>query len=686
LSNLLNRQRYRLGIDIGGTFTDLLVMDEHSGETFVLKVPSTPGSVAGVVDGIRELERRHAIAGDRIGYFSHGTTVGVNTLLQRSGARVGALTTRGFRDTLELRRLRLSHPNDYFVHRPRPLVPRRLVREIDERMLANGEVYEPIDRAQVEREVAALLDEGVEALTICFLHSYRNPAHEQAALGWIQERWPDLYVSTSADIWPEQREYERFLVTVMNAHIGREMRAYLRALGRQTEALGVTCRRFSTRSNGGVMTTERAAERPVDTLLSGPASGVIGSAYLGTLLGERALVTIDIGGTSADMAVIEQGEVSYSTENTVGDFPVIMPAVDVSSIGAGGGSIAWLDEDGVLKVGPRSAGAVPGPVCYGRGGDQPTVTDAYVTAGLIAPRHFLGGSMQLRPELAEQAMARLGERLGLDAARTADAVLQVTSAMLYAEIFPQMARRGAELRDFTLLTFGGAGPTHAFMAARDLPVRRIVVPTTPGTMCALGCLVADMRADFVRTIWRDTAELTGDEIQEVYRALDDEGARWLDAEDVPLSRTYALRSIDMCYVGQSFEVNVPLPERTEEVTLDEIGRRFLQRYEAVYGYADPAAPTRLMTARIQIVGVTPKPVIGQIAHDGTRHDAPSTSRRIFEHGQFWDARVLQRQSLAVGDQFDGPAVVEQYDTTTYMPAGYTVSVDRWLNLIGEKRV
>jgi len=353
--------RYRLGVDIGGTFTDMLVMNETTGETFVLKTPSTPGSVEGVANGIRELEARYGIAGSQITYFSHGSTIGVNTLLQRSGARVGMLATRGFRDLLELRRLRLSHPNDYFVHRPVSLVPRRLIKEIDERMLANGDVYRPIDRVDVEQATEALVAEGIEALTICFLHAYRNQAHEQAAKGWVQQRWPDLYVCTSAEIWPEQREYERFLVTVMNAHIGRQMRTYLRAVGDETARLGMSCRIFSTKSNGGVMTTQSAAERPVDTLLSGPASGVIGSAYLGNLIGDKRLVTIDIGGTSADMGVIDDGEVSYSTENTVGDFPVIMPAVDVSSIGAGGGSIAWIDEDGVLKV-----GLAPPARCRGR--------------------------------------------------------------------------------------------------------------------------------------------------------------------------------------------------------------------------------------------------------------------------------------------------------------------------------
>ena len=675
--------KFRLGIDIGGTFTDMLVMDESGRETYILKTPSTQWPVEAIVNGMRELQARHGIAGEDIVYFSHGTTIGVNTLLQRSGARVGVLTTRGFRDVLELRRLRLNSANNYFVKRPQSLVSRYDIKEIDERTLANGAIYQPIVRAQVEQAARELLDDGAEALAICFLHSYRNPGHETSAREWLQQQYPDLYICTSSEIWPQQREYERFLISVMNAHIGKRVRTYLRSIDHEVEAVGMRCGIFATKSNGGVMSALRAAERPVDTLLSGPASGVIGSAYLGQLIGDERIVTIDIGGTSADMAVIE-GEVSYSTENTVGDFPVIMPAVDVSSIGAGGGSIAWVDVEGVLKVGPRSAGANPGPACYGRGSDQPTVTDAYVVTGIIAPETFLGGTMPLYPKLAEQALGPLADRLGLNVLQTADAILQVTSSTLYAELLPQMARRGVDLRDFSIMAYGGAGPTQIFMAARDLPVRRTIVPTMPGTMCALGCLTADLRSDFIRSIWQDSAGLTTDDIRLILGELDAEGHRWLATERVDVERIYIIRSVDMCYAGQSFEINVPLPERLEDVTMDEIIQRFHRRHEAIYGHTDPAAPTRMMNARVQIVGVTQKPVVDQIAHGSGQEASVTGTRRIFERGQFWEARVYPRASLKAGDQFVGPAVVEQYDTTTYVPAGFAMTVDHWLNLIGEK--
>ena len=660
-------------------------MDERSGRFYVVKQPSTQRPVEAVVDGIKALGRAHQIGGNEITYFAHGTTIGVNTLLQRSGARVGVLTTRGFRDVLELRRLRLPSAQDFFTPRPRSLVPRHLVREIDERMLANGQVYRPIRRDEVSHAVEDLVQQDVEAVAVFFLHAYRNSVHEETAKRWIEEEWPSLYVCTSAEVWPQQREYERFLISVMNAHIGGRMRDYLRGLERELAQLEVGCRVFSTKSNGGVMTAAHAAERPVETLLSGPASGVVGSAYLGQLIGEPRLITVDIGGTSADMSVID-GEVAHSNENTVGDFPVIMPAIDVSSIGAGGGSIAWVDQEGVLKVGPRSAGAVPGPACYGRGGTEPTVTDAYVVSGIMDPGSFLGGTLRLQPELANDALERLGKQLGMNVAQTADAIIRVTSSMLYAELLPELARRGADIRDFSLLAYGGAGPTHAFMAARDLPLKRVIIPTTPGTMCALGCLVADLRADFVATVWQDCAELSTASVREAYERLDAEGREWLEAQRVDVSSSYLLRSADMCYVGQSFDVNVSLPGSLEELTLEDMVERFHMRHTAIYGHADARAPARLMTARVQIVGVTAKPEMGHLATatDATARDTEVHTRTVFENSAKSVARVYNRSSLKPGDHVSGPAIVEQYDTTTYVPDGFEVHVDRWLNLIGEK--
>jgi N-methylhydantoinase A len=672
--------RYRLGIDIGGTFTDLQVLDEETGRQVALKTPSTEAPEDAVVAGLRALETRHGIPPREIGFFSHGTTIGVNTLLTRTGARVGVITTRGFRDVLELRRLRLPKANDFFVAKPVSLVPRRLVREVDERVLADGSVRTPIERPGVEAAARALRAEGVQAIAVCFLHAYRNPVHERLAKDWIAAAFPELYVCASAEIWPQQREYERFLIAVMNAYVGERLRTYFRRLERRVAELGTTCRVFSTKSNGGIMSVEAAAERPVDTLLSGPAAGVIGAAHIGRTIGDADLVTLDMGGTSVDIAVI-QGEVRYGTENTVGDFPVIMPAVDVSAIGAGGGSIAWTDAEGVLKVGPRSAGANPGPACYGRGGEEATVTDAYLAVGILDPDGFLGGEMRLDLEEAGRALDRLGAGLGRDRLATADAILQVANANIYASLLPQLARRGVDAADFSLLAYGSAGPTQAFLLARELRFRRILVPPSPGTLCAYGCLVADLRADFVQSVWREFRQLSDTEVAAVYDRLAREARSWLAAERVDVTEAYVLMSADLCYVGQSFELNVPIPGDAHP-GLQGLAALFHERYERVYGYADRAAPLRFLEARVQIVGVTAK---RSLAPDGGAGGAPSPvgHRRVFDRGRAVEAPVYRRATLVRGATLAGPLIVEQYDTTMYVPEGFRVSVDPWSNIVGE---
>ncbi|BCP52164.1 hydantoinase [Kaistia sp. 32K] len=673
--------RYRLGVDIGGTFTDVLVMEEESGRLVALKVPSNRKNPEdAILAGLGQLDERHDIGASEIVYFSHGTTLGVNTLLERDGAEVGLLTTKGFRDILELRRLRLPKANDLFVPRPRALAPRRRAAEVDERIAQDGEVIVPLKRDDVLSAARHLVAQGASNIAICFLHSYRFPHHEQTAKAWILEEFPDLYVIASSDLWPQQREYERCLVSVINGYIGARMRTYFDTLEEKTQAAGLECRIFSTKSNGGVMGLEAAGDRPVETLLSGPASGVIGAAFIGRMIGDERLITLDMGGTSVDIAVVD-GEIPYSTENTVGDFPVLLPAVDVSAIGAGGGSVAWLDAEGVLKVGPRSAGAIPGPACYGRGGTEPTVTDAYALLGIMAPSGLLGGEMKLDIKKARAALATLGDRLGKTPEETADAILQVATANIYAELVPQLARRGVDAGEFSLLAYGAAGPTHVFMLARELNMRRVLVPPTPGLLCALGCLVADLRADFVRSLWQDVRDLSDETLTDCYAVLEDEARDWLDKQHVDVTETYLIRSADICYVGQSFELNVVFPD--EPLSVEALQRWFHDRYELVYGFADRSNPIRVLEARVQVVGVTRKPNFEALRPFATVSDKPVSSRPIYEQGKTVTGTVLQRSSLQPGDRFHGPAVVEQYDTTVYVPEGFEVTVDKWFNLVGE---
>lgn len=673
---------YRLGVDIGGTFTDVLLMEEASGRLIALKVASTREAPENaILTGLETLRDRHGASPASITYFSHGTTLGVNTLLERNGADVGLITTKGFRDILEMRRLRLPKANDLFAPKPKSLVPRRRVVEVEGRLLQDGHVVDPLNRGEIIAAAKALIDSGASNIAICFLHSYRHDQHEKQAKAWIVENFPDVYVVTSAEIWPQQREYERCLVSVINGYIGARMRKYFDTLAEKTAAAGMECRIFSTKSNGGVMSVEAAADRPVETLLSGPASGVIGAAFIGKVIGDEKLITLDMGGTSVDIAVVN-GEVPYSTENTVGDFPVLLPAVDVSAIGAGGGSIAWLDAEGVLKVGPQSAGAKPGPACYGRGGVQPTVTDAYVALGICSPDGLLGGEMRLDAAKARAALKSIGDKLGKSVEETADAILQVATANIYAELVPQLARRGVDAAEYSLLAYGAAGPTHVFMLAREINIRRVLVPPTPGLLCAMGCLVADLRADFVRSLWQDSRDFTDEALQKTYAALEAEAREWLARQNVDVTEVYLIRSADLCYSGQSFEVNVVFPD--EEITVGSLLKWFHDRYHLVYGFADRAVPIRILEARVQIVGVTKKPNFDSIRPFATTTQTLIGKRRIYEHRKDVEASVYQRAALKPGDEFLGPAVVEQYDTTIYVPEGFRFSVDAWHNLVGER--
>jgi N-methylhydantoinase A len=674
---------YRLGVDVGGTFTDFAAVDTDSGNLIVLKVPTTPADPADALfTGVDALAAQHDIPTSSINWFVHGTTLALNTILERNGARVGLLITEGFPDILILRRLRLDNPSNLYSEVPKPLIPRADVAEVHERIRADGSIETPLDEAGLLDAARRLVDRGVQSLVISFLHSYRNDAHERAARALLAERYPDLYICASSEIWPQQREYERTLLSVMNAYVGRRMKTYFERLTDGLTSRDLASPVFSTRSNGGILTASSAGELPVTTLLSGPAAGAIGAMYLARQAGLDQIVTLDMGGTSADVAVMD-GEPAYSTENRIGDFPVIMPAIDVSSIGAGGGSIAWVDRFGVLKVGPQSAGADPGPACYDRGGTEATVTDAYVTLGIVDPNAFLGGTMRLNRQRAEDAVGALAARMGQSLHATAAAILDVASANMEAEFLPLMARHGVDATTFTLLPFGGAGPTHAFLLARQLGIRRVLAPLYPGALSAIGCLVADLRADFVQTLYRSLGSLTSDDLNHAYGRLADQARAWLDDQRSPIEDIELIYTADMRYAGQSFEIEVRAPSVDGRVEIDSLRAAFDVQYEAIYFTSDPDAPVEIVNARVQIAGRTPKPAM-RIANGASESRAlPPARRAVYLDGETQQVDVYQRGALRPGDVLPGPCVVEQYDTTVFVPPEYTLSVDRFGNLIGE---
>jgi N-methylhydantoinase A len=674
--------RYHLGIDIGGTFTDLSLLDRRTGQTIDLKTPTVPADpTRGVANGIRLLAER-GVRPEEIGYFVHGTTIGVNTIIQRNGARIALLVTDGFRDVLEIARLRLPTPWDFYGQRPAPLLPRELVLPVRERMRQDGAVETPLSAAEITRAIGELTALEVAGVAICLLHSYANPAHELALKTALNQQAPELFVSCSADIWPQMREYERALVTVMNAYVRPPLARYLGALEETLRELGVPARPYLTRSDGGIMTTAAARSHPVQTLLSGPASGVIGAVGEATQAGFSDLITFDMGGTSADIALISDGEVAFSGEAQVGDFPLFLPVVEVSSIGAGGGSIAWLDGAGVLKVGPRSAGAEPGPACYGLGGEEPTLCDAFLLCGYLNPERF-AGRKRLDEAAAAAAMGRLARQLDLGTEETASAIVRVALATMYTEFSAVLEKRGFDPRDFTLVAFGGAGPLVACLLADEVSVPRVLAPPAPGTLSALGARHADVAAHFIRSVhWPLDRPLT-EPVRSAMDNLREQALAWLEQEAPTVERTELRWTADMRYVGQSYEIETPLHVAwLGDAGATLLAEAFHAAHRRIFNHADEEAVPEMVNLRVHAVGQartsTPRPPIRQ------QGEASAVGFRTIDvAGARHEASVYRRDALGHGQRIAGPAIVEQDDTTTLIPAGWVALVDRFGNLVIE---
>ncbi|MEE9257821.1 MAG: hydantoinase/oxoprolinase family protein, partial [bacterium] len=561
------------------------------------------------------------------------------------------------------------------------LVRRAHVREVAERTMADGTILRPLDPDSVRAAASELIDAGVIAIAICFLHSYANPEHERLAREIVSEAWPDLFLCTSGETWPQQREYERALVTVMNAYTGPTMERYYRRLEEGLRELGVRCPLLVTQSNGGTMSVADAARTPVRTMLSGPAAGVMAAVKEAQEEGMEHFFTLDMGGTSADMAVVD-GMPRFSSESAIGDFPLFLPAIAINTLGAGGGSVAWIDDQGVLKVGPRSAGARPGPACYGQGGNEATVTDAYLVSGILGPRDLLGGAMEISPRLAEEAVAGLGEGMGLDSARTAEAIIRIATANMYAEFLPMIARYGVDQRDFILVPYGGAGPTHAFFLAEEAGLSHLLIPRPPGAMCALGAALTDLQMDFVRSVRKSLSESGA--LEKVYGDLEKEAAEWLIAQGISPDTAAFERSADMRFEGQSFDLNVELGNGADPAGRLDPGDAFRRRYEQVYGYQDEECPIEVLQLRLMAKVQNPRPVIaagGIQAGDGAPQ--PAGERQVLYRGERVAARVYRRAHLPPEVRLHGPAVVTQYDTTIFITPRFEFWADARGNIRAE---
>ena len=671
---------YRLGIDVGGTFTDLVLFSEASGTLVVEKVPSVPDDPSrGIMDGIERILAGAGAAPANIVYVAHGTTVATNALLERRGARTALITTQGFRDLLEIARQRRPSLYDLHAPKPRALVRRKLRREVPERVTHDGAIRRPLDLSAVDRVLDELAAEGIDALAVCFLYSFLHPEHERLVVERARARLPGIAVSASSDVLPELREYERLSTTVANAYLLPRMGSYVRAFRSRVAEAGIPAAPYINQSNGGTISIEEAARAPVRTVLSGPSAGVMGAVWLAAELGRSSFVTFDMGGTSTDVSLVSDGRAALTFEREIDGIALRVPGLDIHTIGAGGGSIARCDSGGALRVGPESAGARPGPACYARGGTAATVTDANLMLGRLGSRGLLGGTMGLDRGAAEAAIDRLAVELGLSPVETAHGIIAVVNANMAGAVRLVTVQRGVNPSGLTLLAFGGAGPLHAGALARELGIRSVVVPPSPGLLCALGLLVEDLRTDAVRT---HVSRLDGEtlpRLDKLFAEMEAEALAWLERERVPAGRRSLERWLDMRYVGQNYELLVPVPEEVwPALQLGPLRQRFLGMHEAAYGYAAPDEPIQVVNARLVARGRPDPPVLPKSPRASVDvADALTERRPVYLEGAggFVECPIYDRRRLGAGHALAGPAVIEQFDSTTLLHPGQRADVD-----------
>jgi N-methylhydantoinase A len=679
---------WRVGVDTGGTFTDVCLVEEATGRVAVWKISSTPDDPSrAIAAGIAEGLERQGAAPAEVLYVGHGTTVATNALIMGRGAKTGLVTTQGFRDLLEIGRQKRPDLYDLQVDKPPTLVPRDLRLEVPERLRHDGSVETPLDEDAVRAAARALRAAGVEAAAICFLYSFVRPAHEQAARRILEEELPGVFLTASHEIAPEFREYERLSTAVVNSRLGPLMRGYIARLAGRLSDLGIAAAPHLTQSNGGVIGVEAAARMPVRLVLSGPSTGVVGAAAIGLAAGFPDLLTFDMGGTSTDVALLQGGQARLAPEAVVHGYPIKAPMLDIHTVGAGGGSIAFVDSGGLLKVGPRSAGADPGPACYGRGSGEATVTDANVMLGYLHPEALLGGRMPIRRDLSEAAVARLAEGLGMAPRETAEGILRIVTANMAKALRVISIQRGHDPRDYTLMAFGGAGPLHAARLAEEMEMRRVLVPAHPGILCAMGLLLTDLRADFAATRLMRLDAAAPAALAEGFATLEAEAARWFEEEAIAPASRGLKRSVDMRYAGQNYELGIAMPEGLAgEALVAALAERFDAAHQDRYGFLAPEEPVQIVTLRLEATGAVPKPRLRPAPEEDATPAAEVriAMREAWLGGAFRPVPVLDRARLAPGNRFDGPAIVEQMDSTTLVPPGWTARVDSYANLVLER--
>ncbi|MGE4277451.1 MAG: hydantoinase/oxoprolinase family protein [Lawsonibacter sp.] len=677
---------YMIGVDVGGTFTDFSVFNQETGELFNYKDSSTPADPSkAIVKGVQDVLDIKKAGPEEVSYLAHGTTVGTNALIEKKGCRLGLITTKGFKDLMEIGTQRRPSLYNLQAQKPYPLVPSGLNCTVTERILFDGTVETPLDEEETRQVVRYLKAQGVAAIAVCTLFSFINPVHELRIEEIIQEEFPEAYVTVSSKLAPEFREFSRMSTTVMNSYLGPVMKQYVNNFRDSIEAIGIQVEPYVTQSNGSIISIKETIDCPIKTALSGPSAGVIAAAFIGKQCEADKIITFDMGGTSADISLIENYTPQVSNERTVEGYPARIPMINIITIGAGGGSIAKIDDGGALKVGPQSAGATPGPACYMRGGENPCVTDANIVLGKLNQKKILGGRMDVDIELAKQAIqAKICDKSDLDQKRAANGIITVVNSNMVRAIRSVSVEKGYDVREFSLMAFGGAGPLHACEVAKELGMREVLIPPHPGTLCSLGLLLADTKFDLSRTKVMNGEADNLDEINQQFQNMVEQGTALLDKEGVPSERRYFEYFVDMRYQRQNFEICIPVPagEMTEE-TLKQALAHFHAEHKRSYGYCKENAVVQFVSYRVYAVGVIDKPELTPAPlRPETPLPQPIEKRSVLFQGcgEYVDTPVYLREDFVPGQVISGPCICEQMDTTLVVPAGWTIHVDGYHNL------
>ena len=678
---------YMIGVDVGGTFTDFSVFNQETGELFNYKDSSTPADPSrAIVKGVQDVLAIKTAQAAEVSYLAHGTTVGTNALIEKKGCRLGLITTKGFKDLMEIGTQRRPSLYNLRAQKPYPLVPSGLNCTVTERIRYDGSVETPLNEEETREVVRFLKAQEVQAIAVCTLFSFINPVHEERIGEIIEEEYPGVYVTLSSKLAPEFREFSRMSTTVMNSYLGPVMKKYVNNFRESIAGLGIGVEPYVTQSNGSIISIRETIDCPIKTALSGPSAGVIAASYIGKQCGAEKVITFDMGGTSADISLIENYTPQVSNERMVEGYPARIPMINIITIGAGGGSIAGIDDGGALKVGPKSAGATPGPACYMRGGENPCVTDANIVLGKLNQKKILGGRMDVDIDLAKKAIKeKICDKSGLDEKRAANGIITVVNSNMVRAIRSVSVEKGYDVREFSLMAFGGAGPLHACEVAKDLGMHEVIIPPHPGTLCSLGLLLADTKFDLSRTfvVTGEAENLAA--VNRQFADMIEQGTGLLDKEGVPAERRVFEYSIDMRYQRQNFEINIPVAGgvMTEEILKQAIAD-FHAEHKRSYGYCKEQAVVQFVSYRVSAIGIIDKPDIRpqELTPDAPLPKAIEVRQVLFQnHEDYVETPVYSRTDLKPGQTLPGPCILEQMDTTIVVPTDWTIHVDGYENLL-----